>query len=296
MKKVLVTGGLGFIGSTLVDHLLTKENIKITVIDNNISESSSYEYCQPEVEYITDDVNNIFQWTHKIEPPDTIFHLAGFSRIQPSFENPITSFNANIMGTSTICEYARRYSSRVIYAGSSSFYAGPKLNPYAFSKWSGEEICLMYKEVYGLSTSIARFFNVFGPRQPWRGEYATVIGIFERQIKEKNPLTIYGDGEQRRDFTHVDDICSGLIAIDESKNTSIYNLGTGKNYSINEIANHIINLIGGEKEYLPQRPGEARETLADISKTVKEVNWEPKIDLFDYLNICMLEKIWVKDY
>jgi UDP-glucose 4-epimerase len=130
------------------------------------------------------------------------------------------------MGTAEVCEYARKHGSRIVYAGSSSAYGGVMLNPYAFAKRSGEEICELYSKVYNTSTVVARFFNVYGDRHPVTGPYATVVGIFEQKMLKGEPMTIIGDGEQRRDFTHVSDIVSGLIALGEkSWKSEIFNLG-----------------------------------------------------------------------
>lgn len=286
MKKVLVTGGLGFIGSNLVDRLILTEEYEVWVMDNHLSESSYFEYKNPAAHYIIDDVANISQWHHQLGELDIIFHLGAYARIQPSFANPANTLKNNILGATAICEYARHHAKRVVYAGSSSFYSGPKLNPYAFSKWVGEEVCDLYNQLFGLSTVTARFFNVYGgPRQPMDGLFATVIAIFERQSSRGENLTITGDGEQRRDFTHVSDICRGLIALGESNVTGVYNLGTGTNHSINEIANKIIQISTRniKKEYIPKRPGEAQNTLADVSKTEKDLGWSALTRLDDYL-------------
>ena len=190
-----------------------------------------------------------------------------------------TIFN-NSYGTALICEFARKTNAKVVYAGSSSFYGGVYLNPYAFAKWQGEEVCRMYSKVFGLNTAIARFFNVYGPRNPQIGQYTPVVAIFEKQISESGELTIVGDGEQRRDFTHVYDICRGLIAMSKDDwSADVFNLGTGTNHSINELA----NMFGGKKKYLPPRAGEARETLADISVTTQKTGWQPKFKLEDYI-------------
>jgi UDP-glucose 4-epimerase len=194
---------------------------------------------------------------------------------------PLEYLSNDIMGTAAVCEFARLHGSKVVYAGSSSAYAGPMLNPYAFAKFTGEQVCEMYYKVYNLSTVTARFFNVYGPRQPTSGAWATVIGIFEKQTQDKTPLTITGTGEQRRDFTHVRDIVDGFIAMSKIEGRSqIINLGTGTNQSINEVA----DLFGGEKKYLDARPGEAWITLADISETKKILSWEPSIVLKDYIS------------
>jgi UDP-glucose 4-epimerase len=279
MKKVLVTGGLGFVGSNLVKILKNLEEYEITVIDNLCSKSSNKNYKEKDVKYIIDDINNLDNIKYKDLNFDLIFHLAGLSRIQPSFLDPISYFKTNTLGTVQVCELAKRCGAKIIYAASSSAEAGPHLNPYAFTKWSGEEILKMYAKIYNMSTVSTRFFNVYGPRQPWEGTYATVIGIFERQYKANEPLTITGTGEQRRDFTHVFDIAQGMICLSKDNHKGeIYNLGTSKNHSINELA----KLFNHEIKYIPKREGEAWITKADISKT-QNFGYEPKEILEKYV-------------
>ena len=191
------------------------------------------------------------------------------------------TIDINVKGTANLCNYAHKVNAKFIYAGSSSFYAGPYLNPYAFSKWQGEEVCKMFSSVYGMSSAIARFFNVYGSRHLCEGPYATVVGIFERQFLENKALTITGDGEQRRDFTHVNDIVRGLILMSEKTwKGDIFNLGTGTNYSINELA----GLFKHATKYIPKRRGEARTTLADIKISQDLLGWSPKHTLEDYVN------------
>jgi UDP-glucose 4-epimerase len=213
--------------------------------------------------------------------PDVIFHIAALARIQPSFKRPVEVISANCSGTVQMLDYARAKKSMVVYAGSSSFYFDPHANPYAHSKWIGEEHCKMYNKVFGVSVSIARFFNVYGPRHVRDGDNANVLGIFERQKMANQPLTITGTGEQRRDFTHVDDICEGLLAMAKrSWNGDVFNLGRSSNYSINEVASMF---KPAEIQYLPSRPGEARETLANIDDSRSKLAWEPKRNLPDYI-------------
>jgi len=280
MAKILVTGGCGFIGSNLVDVLAKQHDV--VVIDN--LDTGKKENCNPAANYIFDDLRNVFSNLRNLDTSlkdvQIIFHLAALARIQPSFERPVETMDINVHGTVLVCEFARKIGAKVVYAGSSSFYAGPYLNPYAFSKWQGEEVCKMYSEVYGLSTSIARFFNVYGPRHLRTGPYATVVGIFEAQMIANTPLTITGTGEQRRDFTNVADICDGLIKMSGGTwKGEIFNLGTGINYSINEMA----SMFKEQVEYIPPRPGEAWVTLADISKTKQKLNWSPTHLLNDYI-------------
>jgi nucleoside-diphosphate-sugar epimerase len=289
MKKVLVTGGLGFIGYNLVKRLLEKE-YEITVIDNLSSDSSNINNKHDHVKYIIDDINNLENIKYKDLDFDIIFHLAALARIQPSFEDPISYFKSNVLGTVQVCELARRCNAKIVYAASSSAYGGPKLNPYAFAKYTGEEVLSMYSELYNISTVSARFFNVYGDRQPTKGTYATLIGIFERQYQLKQPLTITSDGEQRRDFTHVYDICDGLICLSNNEFVGdVFNLGTGTNFSVNEIA----AMFNTKTMYIPSRPGEARTTLADITKT-KKYGYNPTQSIESYI-IQFINKLSVND-
>lgn len=289
MKKILITGGCGFIGSHLVDELIHNGPgiSEIIVIDNLSSESSSLEYRNGAVNYILDDVKNIESFTN--ERFDIIFHLAANARIQPSFIHPHKTLENNIAGTIAVLDYARKYGGKVVYAGSSSFYNGAKKSPYAFSKWAGEELCQLYQEIYNVKTVAARFFNVYGPRQPINGDNATVIGIFEREYNAGRNLPVVGDGLMRRDFTHVFDICAGLILLAEKDVSGVYNLGTGVNYSLRSIASKIIEL--GSKpikiKYIPERRNEASSTIADISKTMADIGYRPTRNLFEYLELAI---------
>ena len=281
MANILVTGGCGFIGSNLVDMLVKEHNV--VVVDN--LDTGKKENCNKDANYIFDDIRNVFSNLETLNPElkniQVIFHLAALARIQPSFERPAITMDINTGGTVLVCEYAKKVGAKVVYAGSSSFYAGPYLNPYSFSKWQGEEVCKMYSEVYGISTAIARFFNVYGPRHLRVGPYATVIGIFENQMLNNEPLTITGDGEQRRDFTNVADICNGLIKMSENSWAGeVFNLGTGTNHSINELA----AMFKNDVKYIPKRPGEACITLADIEKTTSKLKWVPTAKLEKYVD------------
>lgn len=277
--RVLVTGGLGFIGSNLT-KMLVESGEEVTVMDNLCSDSSSRDYVLDGVEYWIDDIKNLSQARYAEKKFDIIYHLAAHARIQPSFKHPLDYLENDIMGTAHVCDYAMRIGAKVVYAGSSSAYAGVMLNPYAYAKHTGEQVCEMYSKVFGLSTVTARFFNVYGNHQPRIGPWATIVGIFERQTIDNDPLTITGNGEQRRDFTHVSDIVRGLMALSEGTYSGqIFNLGTATNHSINQLA----DLFGGEKKYIPARPGEAWETLADISETTRVCGWTPQHTLEDYV-------------
>ena len=275
----LVTGGLGFVGSTLVDELI-KQGHEVHVWDNLSSDSCSLEYKNPKASYVIDDVRLILSEVDKHPKYDVIFHLAAHARIQPSFDIPLEYLSNDIMGTANVCELARKMGSKVVYAGSSTAFAGPMLNPYAFAKYTGEQVCEMYHRVFGLDTSTARFFNVYGPRQPKTGAWATVIGVFENQLLQNKPLTVTGTGDQRRDFTHVSDIVSGLVAISKIQGTGqVFGLGTGTNYTLNMVA----RMFSENIMHIPARPGEAHETLADPRTMTHATGWFAVTHLSDYV-------------
>jgi UDP-glucose 4-epimerase len=284
--NVIVTGGAGFIGSNLVDKLISQGH-EVLVIDNFVTGSYGNLNKKGQLWRSGDDLINFFDYPAAMPSKvDVIFHLAALSRIQPSFDRPVENFTANCEGTIVALEMARKYNAKLVYAGSSTAYSDVYLNPYAFFKHTGERICELYSKVYNVPVGIARFFNVYGPRQLEEGDYATVIGIWEKQYRDKQPLTITGDGEQRRDFTHVNDIVSGLIAISEGGwHANIFNLGSGKNHSLNEVAKMF---KGAEVKYIPARPGEARETLADISISKELLGWRPEYSLEQYIQ-CLTQ-------
>ena len=276
--NVLVTGGLGFVGSNLVDALVGS-GYTVTVLDNLSSESSSIKYVNSEVRYIIDDIRNINELS--VPECDVVFHLAGLARIQPSFSSPIEYMDVNIMGTVKICEFVKDKGCKLIYSSSSSINNGEYKTPYTFSKWGGEEVLRTWSECYEIDSSVCRFYNVYGPREPSVGEYSTVVSKFVSQYNSGTPLTIIGDGEQRRDFTHISDIVCGLIRVYECGSSGeVYHLGCGVNYSINELVEMFDN---PSVETLPLRLGEGRVTLADYDTTFKKLNWKPKYSLPEYI-------------
>jgi len=279
--NILVTGGAGFVGSNLTDTLIN-EGHDVVIVDNLAT--GDINNINPKARFINWDVRNSFD-IHRFlgsYNPEIIYHIAALARIQPSFGRPYDTIEVNAQGTARVLDYARKKDCKVIYSGSSSFYFDPHINPYAHSKWIGEEHCKMYNKTYGLSVAIARFFNVYGHRHVKQGDNANVLGIFEHQKENNLPLTITGTGNQRRDFTHISDICDGLMAMSRNHwNAEIFNLGRSHNYSINEVAK-----MFQPKEiiYVPSRKGEAQDTLADITKSKELLNWEPKHNLPDYIN------------
>ena len=278
MKTAIVTGGVGFVGTNLIKRLLS-EGYKVLSLDNYSTGKKENE--QPGCYYhnvdLRTDQESIFALCKNA---DIIFHMAALARIQPSLRRPQEPIEANFNSTLNVLEAARKYNIPVIFAGSSSFHHGLYGSAYAWSKHAGEQLCKLYSEVYGLNTSICRFYNVYGPHQLEDGEYSTVLGIFNRQFRNNEPLTITGDGKQRRDFTHVDDIVDGLYrCVEKEFKAEIFELGRGKNFSINEIA----NLYGSDIKYIPARNGEYQVTLCDYSKAEQMLGWVPTRNLEDYI-------------
>ena len=293
--KSLVTGGAGFIGSNLVDKLLTMGH-EVIVIDNQFSEAHDEFYWNFHGQNYRMDIRD-YSLTRKLyDGVDYVFHLAAEARIQPAIENPIEAVSINSVGTCTVLQCAREAGvKRVMYSSTSSGYGMNEppnvetqdddcLNPYSVSKVNGEKLCKMYTSLYGLETVCFRYFNVYGNRQPLKWQYAPVIGIFLRQLAAGEPLTIVGDGEQRRDFTHVDDVVNAnikaaLANIDDKCFGQVYNVGTGLNHSINEIA----AMISDNIIHIPPRPGEAMISLANNTRLRETFDWEPTVKLETYL-------------
>lgn len=285
--KVVVTGGDGFIGSHLVDALITMGHA-VTVVDTLEVNGGRYINSSAALEKISvksPDLPRVFSGAQ------CVFHLAALPRIQPSIVDPARFHDVNVNGTFNVLMAAKEAGvKRVIYSASSSVYGDqetlplhegmkpcPK-NPYALQKLVGEMYCALFSELYGLHTVSLRYFNVYGPRQPESGAYATVIGIFLRQWLEKEPLTIVPDGRQTRDFTHVKDIVRANILAMETDRVGrgeVINIGTGMEYSILEVA----DFFGGEKKWAPERRGEARRTCADVRKAKELLGWEPTTTL-----------------
>lgn len=299
--KVLVTGGAGHIGSQLAGVLAWKGH-QVTILDDfsegrvkNVSGILSLEDFHKEVFHLV--VGSILDFDlvkNLVRDKDVVFHLAGKARIQYCVHNPIEGNEANVRGTLNILEAVRQLKSkaRVIYSASSSYYGNaPKLpetedlppnplNPYAIQKYVGELYCKNYSEIYGVETVRLRYFNVYGPGQNPDGFYATVVGKFIKQVRSNKSPTIVGSGTARRDYTFIEDVIDANILAAETPGISgeVFNIGTGENYSTEEVANLIIKLSGKDIEpiHIPPRPGEADETLADITKAKKILGYSPK--------------------
>ncbi len=295
MTHSLVTGGAGFIGSNLVDTLLEKGH-KVTCIDNEHSDAHDEFYWNKKAWNVKGDIRDYDLMQELMDGVDYVFHLAAEARIQPAIINPIEAVSINCVGTTTVLQTAREAKvKRVMYSSTSSGYgmntppnvetqSDDCLNPYSVSKVAGEKLCKMYTQLYGLPTVAFRYFNVYGERQPLRGQYAPVIGIFLRQKAAGEKLTIVGDGNQRRDFTHVSDVVRANIMaatkeVDPEAFGQVYNIGTGTNYSINEIA----QMIDWPTTNIAPRPGEARISLANNQKMRTTFDWSPTVKLEDWI-------------
>ena len=293
--KALVTGGAGFIGSNLVDKLIEMDH-EVVVIDNQSAECNEQFYWNSKANNHRLDICNYESTRSLYDGIDFVFHLAAESRLQPAILNPIEAVTKNVVGTCTVLQCAREAGVKsVIYSSTSSAYGLNKypnyetdpndcLNPYSVSKVAGEELCKMYTNLYGLRTIIFRYFNVYGERSPTTGQYAPVIGIFLRQKNDNQPLTIVGDGSQKRDFVHVHDVTNAnilaeLTNIPDEYYGQVYNIGSGENISILEIA----KIISDNYVHVPSRDGEAKTTLSCIDKAKNIFGWEPKFNVKDWI-------------
>jgi UDP-glucose 4-epimerase len=289
--KVVVTGALGFVGSNLFD-LLIKEGHEVHGIDNLSSFSSHMNNMNPNGIYSIDDSSNSSAWPDG--DIDVIFHLAADARIQPSFDDPFGTYQNNVISLAYAAAIALKKKAKLVFASTSSSLHGDYVSPYTQSKRASEEYLRTMAYCFGLDCSSARFFNVYGPREPIDGDYATVVAKFGRQYKNGEPMTVVGDGTQSRDFTHVNDICSGLLAITENKmNGEVVNLGRGNPYSIMDL----VKMYAGESakegvdfKHVPKRKNEGQATK--WFETVS-LNWQPTINLPDYID--QLKKSWNND-
>ena len=288
--RCIVTGGAGFIGSNLVDKLI-KDGHDVIVIDNlstgkkeNINSKASFSQidlgnkeCVPYLNILMKDV-------------DVVFHMACLARVQPSIENPLLYHNKNVNGLVHILESCKESGvKRLVFSSSSSVYGDVeevptsencKLNPmspYAIHKLIGEQYCKLYSELYNIETVSLRYFNVYGYRQPTEGAYCLVMGVFAGQMLRGAPMTIRGDGEQRRDFTYVGDVVDANIKCMDyplELNGDVFNIGNGDNLSVSDIA----DLMGGSRVHV-EPVIEPRETLANYDKANKVLGWSPKGNL-----------------
>ena len=284
--RTLVTGGAGFIGTNLIKRLL-KDGHDVVSIDNY--STGKKENHQEGCRYWDYDLSDRYCPVLEVDEYDIIYHIGALARIQPSIKKPLTHIKNNFMSTLNVIEQARLNNIPVVYAGSSSKHHGLYGSPYAWSKFSGEELCKLYSSVYDVPTSICRFYNVYGIHQLEDGPYCTVVGVFMNQYKDGIPLTITGNGEQRRDFTHVDDIVDGLVRVSRAMHGEVdmryageeFELGRGVNHSMNEVA----DMFGENypREYIPARKGEYDRTLCEDKRAHELLDWNPIINLDDHI-------------
>ena len=302
MIKAIVTGGAGFIGSHMVD-LLIKNNYEVTVIDNLANgRLDNIKHHKGKIQFIQADIGDYNVDLDKyFEDVDYVFHYAALADIVPSINNPIKYHKANVDGTIRILEASRKSKKlkKFVYAASSSCYGIPGTYPtpetsaiapeypYAHTKTVGEQYVMHWGQLYNMPVISLRFFNVYGIRHRTSGTYGAVFGVFLAQLLNNQPLTIVGDGEQTRDFTYVTDIVDACFKASQSNITQeIFNVGSDNTYSINYLA----ELLGGEKTYIPKRPGEPDCTYADITKIKTMLNWHPKVSFEDGVK-TMLDNI-----
>jgi nucleoside-diphosphate-sugar epimerase len=291
--KVVVTGGAGFIGSNLAEELLKKH--EVTVIDNlSTGRIENLDQIINKINFIQGSITDLDLLTEAFSGCDTVFHEAAIPSVQRSVDNPIASNEANIDGTLNVLVAARNCSVRkVVYASSSSAYGNtptlPKKedmkpnprSPYAVSKLAGEYYCRAFSDVYGLKTACLRYFNVYGPRQNPESQYAAVIPRFVTRILAHEPPVIYGDGEQTRDFTFVRDVVKANILARNSPAEGVFNVACGQRVSLNELAGKIMRITGISVEpvYEAARPGDVKDSLADITEARREMGYEPDYHL-----------------
>jgi UDP-glucose 4-epimerase len=293
--KCLVTGGAGFIGSNLVDKLIS-DGHEVTIVDN--MSTGKKENINPKAKLYVKDITQMRRNSdfHMFEGIDVVFHLAALARVQPSIENPIEYHDANVNGTLNLLKASVDYGvKRFVFSSSSSVYGNVEqlptpeehelnpISPYALHKLIGEQYCKLFSELYDLETVCLRYFNVYGERQNTEGAYCLVMGIFAGQLLRGEPMTINGDGENRRDFTYVGDVVDANVrCMDYSSelNGDVFNIGNGDNRSVNQIANMLSE--NGDRVNRPPVI-EPKETLADNSKAREFLGWKPTNKIEDWI-------------
>ena len=293
--KSLVTGGCGFIGSHIVDELVSKGH-QVIVVDDESAESNDTFFHNENATYFKFSIADYDKIEPLFEGVDYVFHLAAESRTQPTLERPQDACVTNFVGTCNVLQAARAHKvKRLMYSSTSSGYGLKNeiplredmerdcLNPYAVTKVAAEDLARMYYTLWDLPTVTFRYFNIYGEREPTKGQYAPVVGLFLRQLGNNESLTIVGDGGQRRDFTNVADVVqANMLAMSSEKEEvlgEVFNVGTGTNHSVLELA----QMISDNYNFIPARPGEARNTLADIGKAQSLLGYKPTVKISEWI-------------
>ncbi len=291
-KNVVVTGGAGFIGSNLVEELAKEHHVKV-IDDLSTGHIENLDQIRG-VEFIPGSITDLDLLREVFSDVDWVFHQAALPSVPRSIEDPISSNRVNVDGTLNVLVAARDCGAdKVVYASSSSVYgdtptlpkqedmtSNPK-SPYAITKLAGEYYCRIFSDIYGLKTVSLRYFNVFGPRQDPRSQYAAVIPLFITKILNRTPPTIFGDGTQTRDFTFVKDVVQANIRAMESGAVGVFNIACGRQIVLNDLADEIMKITGIEtqKVYEPPRAGDIKDSLADISRAREILGYEPRFEL-----------------
>jgi UDP-glucose 4-epimerase len=273
--KILVTGGAGYVGSNLVKHLKKHTNATITSLDNYFTGQEANHIKG--VEYIQNCTWNI----NELPKQDIVYHFGEYSRVVPSFKDVEYLMTSNLWGTSRVLEQCKKWNAKLIYSASSSKFGGNEnLSPYSWVKAKMVELIKNYGEWYGLKYEVCYFYNVYGKNHISEGDYATVIGIFEKQYKEGKALTIVGDGKQSRQFTHIDDIVNALDKVRKRDGNKEWYLSSDVEYKIIDVARMFTDNI----KFIPERKGERYKATTIQNDTKKVLNWKIKNNLEDYIN------------
>ena len=285
MKKILVTGGAGFVGSHLCERLSKNANNEVFSLDNYFTGSESNHVQN--VTYIKGDSKDIDKLI--TFSPDIVYHLGEYSRVEQSFDDIEKVWEFNKDGIFRVLEFARKSGSKLLYAGSSTKFGdgglGRSASPYAWTKASNTELVENYGAWYNVPYAITYFYNVYGPREIQTGKYATLIALFKEKMKNGQPLTLVSPGTQKRNFTHIDDIVDALILVGEYGYGDEFGIGSEEAFSIKEVA----KMYGGEIQMLPERRGN-RMSAEVISDKTKALGWSPKKNLKDYIKECRNNK------
>lgn len=293
--KFLVTGGAGFIGSNLVEGLVRRGD-SVVVLDNfSTGKRENLEGFLEHIQVVEGSITDLPTVRRAVQDADFVLHQAALASVQRSVDDPLTSNETNVRGTLNVLVAARDAGvRRLVYAASSSAYGDteelPKresmppqpLSPYAVQKWVGEQYCQVFSSLYGLDTVSLRYFNVFGPRQDPASHYAAVIPIFVSRLLSDASPTIYGDGEQSRDFTYIDNVVNANLKACEgdAKNGAVVNIACGERFSLNELYRTLCKLTGSKREpiYAAARQGDVRHSMADIGAARQLLGFEPQVD------------------